>query len=199
MMGMYISGHPLFEYEGKLSLIRNIKSSDLNVSEEENTNHEGGYSDNIKDNMKVITGGIVTDVKKKTTRNNAVMAFVTIEDMYGKLELLLFPKILEQYNNIIREEAIIIVEGRLSLREDDNPNIIVETISPIDIYFNANAKIISYRIDNKYLKKAEAFIKFFEGKTEINLYDEKDNKLLLKGFINADNNIIMYLEEILKS
>jgi DNA polymerase-3 subunit alpha len=198
MMGIYISGHPLYDYEGKFALIRNIKTSDLMTSEDD-TNLESGFPENIKDNMKVTIGGIITDIKKKTTKNNTIMAFCTIEDMYGHAELLVFPKILEKYNQFLHNESIIIVNGRLSLSEDEKPNIIVEQVTPIDVYLSENSKTLSYRTNAKNIKRLQAFIKYFSGKTEVNIYDDKTGSLLLKGFINADSNVINYLEEILRS
>jgi DNA polymerase-3 subunit alpha len=198
MMGIYISGHPLFDYEGRLALIRNIKTSDL-MTNEDNTNLESGFPENVKDNMKVTIGGIVTDIKKKTTKNNTIMAFCTIEDMYGHVELLVFPKILEKYSQFLYNESIIIVNGRLSLREDEKPNIIVEQVTPIDVYLSEKTKALSYRTNTKNINRLQAFVKYFSGKTEVNVYDEKTSKLLFKGFINADSKVMSYLEEILRS
>ena len=149
--------------------------------------------------MKVTIGGIVTDIKKKTTKNNTIMAFCTIEDMYGHVELLVFPKILEKYSQFLYNESIIIVNGRLSLREDEKPNIIVEQVTPIDVYLSEKTKALSYRTNTKNINRLQAFVKYFSGKTEVNVYDEKTSKLLFKGFINADSKVMSYLEEILRS
>ena len=108
-------------------------------------------------------------------------------------------KILEKYNQFLHNESIIIVNGRLSLSEDEKPNIIVEQVTPIDVYLSENSKTLSYRTNAKNIKRLQAFIKYFSGKTEVNIYDDKTGSLLLKGFINADSNVINYLEEILRS
>ena len=114
MLGLYISGHPLQEYEDRLKLIRNIVSTDINTQEpeEEGTGTMGNTNSALVDNMAVTTGGIIAGISRKITKNGARMAFVTLEDMYGTIELIVFPNTYEKYYDLLSEDAgIVVSEG----------------------------------------------------------------------------------------
>ncbi|NMA57710.1 DNA polymerase III subunit alpha, partial [Clostridium cochlearium] len=111
MTGLYLSGHPLDEYKDDLKNKISINISDI-VS-------DSGLEENlieserkVKDGEKVIIGGIITNVNKKITRNNQMMAFIEVEDLYGSIEVIVFPKILSKYKDIISEDEIVILKGR---------------------------------------------------------------------------------------
>jgi len=129
MTGLYISGHPLSEYKDILSKTTSVKISDIidiEGEDEENFNFA-----KVKDEQKVIIGGIIASLSKKVTRKNDMMAFAVVEDMYGAIEVIIFPKILDKCKEIIREDGLIIVKGRVSIREDEAPKILAEDIQEL--------------------------------------------------------------------
>lgn len=91
--------------------------------------------------MKVVFCGVVSHVKRKITKNNATMAFVTVSDMYGDAELLVFPKTYEQYRSFFAEDTVIVVNGRLSIREDEAPKIIPESVTVPDGYTDESVPV----------------------------------------------------------
>lgn len=126
-MGMYFSGHPMEEYQEKAAKISSVNMGVIMASVEKD--EEGnfvGASDGLKDGDRVKVCGIITSRKNKITKNNTQMAFLGLEDMYAGVEVIVFPKILARYNAVLQEENIVVVEGRVSLREDEEPKIIMD-------------------------------------------------------------------------
>ena len=80
----------------------------------------------LRDGDRVVIGGIVTSKKVKATKNSKMMAFVTLEDLHGTIEIIVFPVIYEKLMNLLNEDSVLIVKGRLSLREDQEPKVICE-------------------------------------------------------------------------
>ncbi len=115
VLGVYISGHPLEEYVEKLRKNTSSVTTDFVLDEE-----TGAVK--IRDNEKVIVGGMITDKTIKYTKNNKAMAFITLEDLVGTVEIIIFPKDFERYH------AKIFVQGRASIEEDRNGKIICEKI-----------------------------------------------------------------------
>lgn len=129
MLGLYISGHPLMEYKEELERLTTINTSELVFEESEEMDMES-YTLQL-DGKNVIMGGILGAVKAKTTKNNNMMAFAQLEDLYGMIELIIFPKIYEEYRELLKNDNIIIVEGRISIKEEESPKLICERISPL--------------------------------------------------------------------
>ncbi len=84
----------------------------------------------LRDGTSVKLLAIVTGIKKKTTKNDTAMAFVTVEDIYGSIELLLFPKIYAQFSHLLLPGNILLIDGRLSLRDEDEVKVIPDRIAP---------------------------------------------------------------------
>lgn len=126
VLGLYVSGHPLSEFEEDIRNGVTLYSSDLFVEEDSNQMHN-----QLSDGSFARIAGIVTDIKTITTKSNQLMAFVTIEDLTGQMEVIVFPNILEKYGEIIKPELLVWIEGKLSIREDEQPKIIVESVKPI--------------------------------------------------------------------
>ncbi len=118
VIGFYVSGHPMAGYSQLADKLGCVNIFDLT---EENS---------FTDNSKVCVLGIITSVKKKVTRSNAEMAFVTVEDMSGNIEALLFPKTVAANSALLFTGNIVLLKGRLSLREDKEPSIVCDTIEP---------------------------------------------------------------------
>ena len=115
MLGLYISGHPLDEFADTIKEIVTVYSYDFEISED-------GSSNDIKlaDGTFVRIAGIVTDIKSISTKNNRMMAFVNVEDLYGQMEVIVFPNIYERFARYLSNEKQIIVEGRISVESVNN-------------------------------------------------------------------------------
>ena len=78
-----------------------------------------GKISKVKDKQKVILGGLLTSVSKKITRNNQAMAFATLEDLYGNIEVVIFPKTFAAYREFVEEDEIVTIEGRVALEDEE--------------------------------------------------------------------------------
>lgn len=127
MLGIYISGHPLDKYREQIEKQTNVSSLDFaNANEElENT----GQTKEFKDNQDVTYAGIISKIKKKFTKKNTIMAFVTVEDLYGSTEVILFDSVYSKCSKILLEDSVVFVQGRISIREDEPIKIVASRIS----------------------------------------------------------------------
>ncbi|EIV99452.1 DNA polymerase III subunit alpha [Thermoanaerobacter siderophilus] len=121
-LGLYISGHPLEEYMEDIPKITNATTLDFKVSEEEM------FQPKLQDNQEVVIAGVIATKKIKFTKNNNMMAFVTIEDLYGTIEVIVFPTVYEKYSSIIKEDNPVVVRGKVSLKEEEEPKILCDEI-----------------------------------------------------------------------
>ncbi len=176
MLGLYISGHPLKEFESELKSQTTLQSSALTFGQAENTG-EAVVEEfkNVYDGMSVKVGGIITSKKSKTTKNNNLMAFVTLEDLYGSMEVIVFPTVYEKYKNFIAEENIVLINGRISLKEEEQPKIICEEISPLK-KITVNKVYVRIKKDGQevILGSLVPLFKYFNGNTPVCLYNEED-------------------------
>ena len=131
MLGIYISGHPLEKYRSKIEEISNLNT--ILIEEAENELEEKGECTTLKDNSDVVIAGIITNIKKKFTKNNKIMAFLTIEDLYGTCDVIVFENCYKESADLFYEDSTIIVSGRLSIREDQGDiTIIANKIVDLD-------------------------------------------------------------------
>ena len=121
--GIYLSGHPMDDYRKYLQNTHVLPIGDL-MDEEKH----------FADDQTVSVAGIIQTVKTKTTRNNSMMAYVTLEDDTAAIEMLAFSSIIGQYGGYIRENSAVVVTGRLSLRDDKEPQILINRVRPISDY-----------------------------------------------------------------
>ena len=142
MLGIYITGHPLEKMREQILKLTNISSKEMKEIDEQNVSANEDVEQQVQENIKyrdgqeVIIAGIVTSVKKKYTKNNKIMAFVNIEDLNGTAELIVFESTYLKYQDKLIEENIIIVKGRLSIREDDETKIVAQDIKNFGEGFN---------------------------------------------------------------
>ncbi len=123
--GVYISGHPLYEYAAALSALR-INSRVLESLAEETPDH--GM---IWDQKTVRMGGIIAEKKMKAARSGNMMAFVQLEDMYGITEVLVFPKVYERVSHLLTQDMPVVMTGKLSVREDEAPKLLLDRMAPL--------------------------------------------------------------------
>ena len=128
VLGVYVSGHPLEQYKDHLK--RYSFSTALLLSKEENEDGEVIYTD-VTDGTLVTMCGILTGVKKVSTKSGQFMSVLTVEDLYGPIECVMFPKIHEKYRNKIEQDNIVEIKGKIQIKDGREPSIMVEHIEPI--------------------------------------------------------------------
>ena len=171
MLGIYISGHPLEKMREQIMHSTNINSLDLSkIAEqadttniEENTQQIQTTKPKFVDGQKVKYAGIITSIKKKYTKNNKIMAFITIEDLYGTAEIIAFENAVINAGKSLIEENIVIVDGRLSIRDDQEPTIIANEIKDLG---EEKPNVITFDITNyteEQKEKLRCAIKYFSG------------------------------------
>ncbi len=121
VLGVYISGHPLEEYEEKWWKNITAVTTDFIYDEE-----EGGIK--LTDGAHVVIGGMITDKTVKFTKNNKTMAFLTVEDLFGTTEVIVFPRDYEKYKELLERDAKVFVRGRVNAEEEKNGKLICECI-----------------------------------------------------------------------
>ncbi len=124
MTGVYITGHPLDDYREKLSKLTFSTADLLGLEERE----DQGLS---MDGMNVAMGGILVEAKGKATKKGAYMGFVTLEDLTGQIECLVFPKVYDLYQAMLTVDATVVLTGKLSIREEEAPKLLVDSVTKL--------------------------------------------------------------------
>ena len=137
VLGIYLSGHPLEEYTEKIRKNINAVAADFALQEAEEGNLDAmktgvGSQVKIKDNQHVIVGGLIAEKKVTFTRNNKAMAYITIEDLTGMVEVIIFPRDYEKYQRYLNADEKVFVVGHASVEDDKDGKIICERIVPFD-------------------------------------------------------------------
>lgn len=122
VVGFYVSGHPLEEYSDFLSRRIQAKTSDFYLDEETNLTK-------VRDGQEITIGGILTEKKIKYTKNNQVMAFLTIEDLYGTVEVIIFPRDYEKNAASLIEDAKVFVKGRVQVEDEKDGKLIASSVT----------------------------------------------------------------------
>jgi DNA polymerase-3 subunit alpha len=125
VLGIYVSGHPMGEYEQMWR--NNITRTSMDFAIEEESD-----SVNVADGEMAVIGGIITSKTIKTTRNNSMMAFITIEDLTGVVEVIIFPRDYEKSKNMLIEDNKVFIKGKVTVEEDKPAKLICQEITPFD-------------------------------------------------------------------
>jgi DNA polymerase-3 subunit alpha len=125
VMGVYVSGHPLEAYADLLK--KNITNTTLDFAIDEEDNEV-----KVKDGIYATVGGIITSKTLKTTKTNSMMAFITLEDMVGAVEIIIFPRDYDKYKLLLNEDNKVLVRGKISVEEDKPAKLICQEIIPFD-------------------------------------------------------------------
>jgi len=167
--GIYLSGHPMDDYRAYL---KNTHVVPIGVLMEEDCPYG--------DEQIVSIAGIVQSVKMKTTRNNSMMAYVTVEDDTAAVEMLVFSNALNQYGNYLKENQPVVVVGKLSLRDDKEPQIIVNRARPISDYAQEipeepakplqGTLYLKLETDGPVFAKVRAMVNMFPGDSQVVVY-----------------------------
>ena len=122
--GVYISGHPLDEYAEQMAKLKVNAQFLQELSEAP----DGGMS---WDQKPVRMGGLIAEKRMKATKSGGMMAFVQLEDMVGTTEVLVFPKVYERSGALLQPDAAVVMSGRLSVREEETPKLLLERVAPL--------------------------------------------------------------------
>ena len=160
MLGLYISGHPLEKMKLQIEETTNINTMKILQIKEE---IDSGLQTEYKDGTPVRYAGIISSIKKKYTKTNKIMAFITIEDLYGQNEVIVFENCYQKCTDALLEDNIVLVEGRLSIKEDDNITIIASSIKNFKSEQNNIITINIANMDENTRKKLKGLIRFFNG------------------------------------
>ena len=173
-MGIYISGHPMDDYREILKHTHVVRIGSLM---DEDSRYE--------DDQIVSVAGIVQTVKMKTTRNNSMMAYVTVEDDTAAMEMLAFSNVLSQFGGYLKEGAAVVITGRLSLRDDKEPQIVINRARPISDFAEGSPEpaarpaqpprqgTLYLRLpgeEGKLYPKVRAILNMFPGDSKVVLY-----------------------------
>ena len=202
MLGIYISGHPLEKYRKLIQQQTNISTLDINQVEEQNSteNTEQGYNTitKFKDGQQIRYAGIITSIKKKYTKNNKIMAFVTIEDLYGSVEIIVFESAYMKSKDSLIEENIVIVDGRLSIREDDATTIIANEIKDFKEQKKQKLVFDISDLDEEKKAKLRGGICYFSGdKNNMQVFVKIADEEKSCGAIFVNDKIISIFKEII--
>ena len=165
-IGLYLSGHPMDEYRKQLQGSGAVPILQILQSFE---NGDGVY----RDEQIVRIAGVVETVKTKTTRNNTLMAYVTLEDDTGSMELLVFSTVIAKRGELLKENTPVVVEGRLSVRDDKAPQMVANEIYPIHELVRPVAKKLYIKLPTEGSledRKARAILNMFPGTVQAVLY-----------------------------
>ena len=206
MLGIYVSGHPLEKIRNQIIATTNISSAQMKEINEINSISEDEENSDIRvkernrfvDGQEVKIAGIITSVKKKYTKNNKIMAFITLEDLYGSAEIIVFEPTYLKAQNILVEENIVIIDGRLSVREDDATKIVAREIRN----FGENKpKMLILNITStseEQKAKLRGAIKFFNGEqNNISVAIKIEEDLKSCGAIYLTDEILKVFEDII--
>lgn len=171
LLGMYVSGHPLNEFRNVINENATNTCAELNQM-----NDNGEFV--MNDNKQVQICGIIQKVNVKVTKKNTTMAFCTLEDMTGEVELICFPATFDRYRDIIDEDQIVMCSGKTNIKEDEGCKIIVQEITPIaelksEIMMSLYIDTIK---DKNLLENIEKTLRRFEGEDVIEIVSRDDNK-----------------------
>lgn len=208
MLGIYISGHPLEKLKEQIMHSTNINTIDLSALNDQDISMNSSDLSEIEmqnivaknkfvDGQKVKYAGIITSIKKKYTKNNKIMAFITIEDLYGTAEVIAFENAVINAGKSLIEENIVIVDGRLSIREDAEATIIANEIKDLD---EEQPKVVTFDITNfseEQKNKLRSAIRYFSGdKNNMNVQVKIGDEVRPCGAIYYNDEIKKIFDEI---
>jgi DNA polymerase-3 subunit alpha len=200
MTGVYISGHPLTEFKDLLDGMNTTLDLQTVKPIEEDADIISMPTE-LMDGSPLVMGGIIVNKKVKATRNNAMMAFVTLEDLYGSVEVIVFPSAYEKYWRLLEDDNTVIVKGRLSLREDEEPKIILNELRPLVRTLGSKKLCLKIKRDSMVDvgRKLNPILKRYHGNIPVYLFIEATGKKLLADrelWVNEDTELLNLLADV---
>lgn len=171
VLGIYVSGHPLEEYAKALSRFTSHNTLIFREMEDDYEQYQH------EDNKQIIFGGLIADKTIKTTRTNDMMAFLTLEDEYGDVEIIVFPSILKSTLAKLDKDQVVLVKGRMQIKEDDKIKIIAQEIKGFNELGDIKTVYIKVEsIDSDNMGKIEKLIVQNPGDSKVIFYDNQKKK-----------------------
>ncbi len=195
VLGIYVSGHPLEAYENRIKKNATVNSNDFGIDEE--TNHP-----RVEDGSIETIGGMITAKTVKTTRTNSMMAFITLEDLFGSVEVILFPRDYEKYKTMLEPEQKIFVRGRVAVEEEKAAKLICQEIIsfdgiPQEVWIKY-PNLESFQRDEQSLYR---LLEQWDGNDSVVIFCEAEKcvkKLPKSRNIKADGEVIQQLISVYK-
>ena len=175
MLGVYITEHPLNDYAAIMDKVSSANSDFLSKARQQ---IDEGLESDVSDGDKVAVAGLITNVKTLITKNNKMMAFVEIEDLYGVMEVIIFPNVYQKSSHLIKEDEILAIKGVVNFKEDENPKILADSVRNLKEIESLQA-----------INKAPLKIKLPDSESEQEIL-EKIRKVLITH--KGDTPIIIY-------
>mgnify|MGYP004522030113 FL=1 len=178
VLGVYISGHPLEQYVGLLE--RNITNRTTDF-----VTADGEMAPKVRDQAPAVIGGMITAKTVKTTRTNSLMAVITLEDLYGTVEVIVFPRDYDKNRSVIEEDRKVLIKGRVTVEEDKPAKLICSEILPFDeldkdlwLQFETRA---DYEREERFVLDA---VRRYDGRDMVHIYlhKERAHKLLPRSY-----------------
>jgi len=167
ILGLYVSGHPLQEYTEVLKAKTKQQIADLTQE---------------ADGSRLVIGGVITQVRRSVTKKGETMAYCTLEDLTGSIDVLVFPRTLQQYHHLVETDKVVLMKGRINLQED-SPKFFAEEISVLNLPEAKTPKLYikvdSNLADHVLLEVIGQILQNYQGEIPVYLYFEKEKKLIL--------------------
>ena len=210
MLGIYLSGHPLEKLKEEIERQITISSKDI-MQLNSNTNsienevnmpeielqNQYETTPKYKDGQEVTFAGIITAIKKKFTKTNKIMAFITVEDLYGQVEVITFENAYLSAKDSLIEENIVLIKGRLSIRDEEKATIIANSITNFEAKKRKILSLNITNIDEETKKKLRGALKYFSGEmNNIAVIVQDGDKELKCGAIYLTEQIFVVFKEI---
>ena len=193
--GLYLTGHPMDEYR---DAVRKIGASPIGAVMADFAGDDGPKS--YSDGQYITVAGVVAGVKTRPTKNRSLMSYITLEDDTGTMELIAFQRVLDRSGEFIQDNAALIVKGRISVRDEKEPQLMVDTIRPISDadavrsapegakgnaarrtpggYAGMKLWVKLPSADDARMKRIELILEMFPGTQQLVIYCEREKKKL---------------------
>ena len=194
VLGIYLSGHPMEEYEEKWRASISKTTMDFQMNEETGRTK-------VRDGMREIVGGMIAEKRVKYTKNNKMMAYLTLEDLMGSIEVVVFPRQYEKYQQYLTEENKVFVRGNVQEVDDDASKLICESVIPFEQ--TTRELWIQYPDKEAYLKQEKELFEMLsdsDGRDAVVIYCQKEKavKRLPAGrSVDADKRLLSRLTNYL--
>ncbi|HWI55010.1 MAG TPA: OB-fold nucleic acid binding domain-containing protein, partial [Desulfobacteria bacterium] len=185
MLGLYISGHPLNEYEQTLR---------------EKTSHAAAQLGELADGTTVIIGGVISSLRRITTRKGDPMAFAMVEDLTGTVEVVIFPTVCSKAAHLIKADSPVLVRGRVNFRDDEVKVIALEMAAIDEKPCSSLYLKIPALNQEKYIREIKSILRRYRGNSPVFFYFESQKKLYgqeRRLWVNLEKSIMDELTQLL--
>lgn len=190
VMGIYLSGHPLDEYSEYILKYSTVNSKILNSQANQEINddiNEATYNEDYStysrenenyDGKDVVFCGIISSIKNFVTKNSKQMMFLSLEDFFGSIEAVIFPTMYQKYINLLYIDNVIQINGKVSLKENEKPKILVNDVKQITKTQKLYIRLIKDKyMNDSIINKIEEFLELNNGQTPVYIYYDGTNKV----------------------